>query len=115
MGYILCMQTVVELPSYIAKASRLMSKEERSAVIDLVASNPDCGDVIVGTGGVRKVRIAQKGKGKSGSYRVVYYFCNDTIPVFLITCFGKSDKSNISKSEKNTIKKLVQLLDQYGD
>lgn len=65
MGYILLMQTVVELPSYIAKASRLMSKEERSAVIDLVASNPDCGDVIVGTGGVRKVRIAQKGKGKS--------------------------------------------------
>lgn len=109
------MQTVVELPGYIAKASRLMSKGERSAVIDLVASNPECGDVIVGTGGVRKVRFAKEGRGKSGSYRVVYYFCNDTIPLFLITCFGKSDKGNISQSEKNTIKKLVQLLDQYGD
>lgn len=115
MGYIHSMQTVVELPGYIAKSSKIMSKAERAAVIELVASNPECGDMIVGTGGVRKVRFAREGRGKSGSYRIVYYFCNDTIPVFLITCFSKSDKGNISKSEKNTIKKLVQLLNQYGD
>ena len=66
------MQTVVETPTYLAIANKLFSEEERADIVALVAADPECGDVIRGTGGFRKVRVARKGMGKSGGARVVY-------------------------------------------
>ena len=62
------MQTVVETPTYIAVANKLFSEEERADIVALVAADPECGDLIRGTGGFRKVRVARKGMGKSGGY-----------------------------------------------
>ena len=64
------MQTVVETPSYLAIANKLFSEEERADIVALVAIDPECGDLIRGTGGFRKVRVARKGMGKSGGARV---------------------------------------------
>ena len=58
------MQTVVETPTYLAIANKLFSEEERADILALVATDPECGDVIRGTGGFRKVRVAHKGMGK---------------------------------------------------
>ena len=66
------MQTVVETPTYRAIANKLFSEEERADIVALVAADPECGDVIRGTGGFRKIRVARKGMGKSGGARVVY-------------------------------------------
>jgi hypothetical protein len=63
-----------------------------------------------GTGGVRKLRWASKGKGKSGGSRVIYYFYNETIPLFMLTIFGKNEKINLSKAERNELAKLVKEL-----
>ena len=63
-----------------------------------------------GTGGVRKLRWAAKGKGKSGGSRVIYFFYNETIPLFLLTIFGKNEKANLSKSERNELAKLAKEL-----
>ncbi len=57
-------QTVVETPTYLAIASKLFSEEERADIVALVAVDPECGDVIRGTGGFRKVRVARKGMGR---------------------------------------------------
>ena len=57
-------QTVVETPTYLAIANKLFSEEERADIVALVAADPECGDVIRGTGGFRKVRVARKGMGK---------------------------------------------------
>jgi hypothetical protein len=57
-----------------------------------VAADPECGDVIRGTGGFRKVRVARKGMGKSGGARVVYIWRNERFPVFLITVFPKNEE-----------------------
>jgi hypothetical protein len=65
-------QTVVETPTYLAVANKLFSEEERADIVALVAADPECGDVMRGTGGFRKVRVARKGMGKSGGARVVY-------------------------------------------
>ena len=64
------MQTVAETSVFIRQASKLFSEEEHRAVIDFLAKYPLAGDEIPGTGGVRKVRFAAKGKGKSGGGRV---------------------------------------------
>lgn len=93
-----------------------MSAEAVEAVIDLVAAEPLCGDIIQGTGGVRKLRFAVKGKGKSGGVRVVYYYHNETLPIFLLTVFAKKEKDNLTKAEQNMLAKAARALrDNYGE
>ena len=63
-----------------------------------------------GTGGIRKLRWARDGSGKSGGVRVVYYFHDERIPLYLLTIFGKNEKTNISQAERNALAQLVALL-----
>jgi hypothetical protein len=98
-------QTVVETPTYLAVANKLFSDEERADIVALVAADPECGDVIRGTGGFRKVRVARKGMGKGGGARVVYIWRNEKFPVFLITVFPKNEKENLSMAERNALKR----------
>ncbi len=106
--------TIVELPEFIRRARKRLSDEERADCIDMIASNPECGNVMRGTGGFRKVRFAKRGRGKSGSTRVVYYFYNRSIPVFLVSVFAKNEKDNLSKAERNELAKLGKILAAYG-
>jgi RelE toxin of RelE / RelB toxin-antitoxin system len=108
-------QTVVETPTYLAIANKLFSEEERADIVALVAADPECGDVIRGTGGFRKVRVARKGMGKSGGARVVYIWRNERFPVFLITVFPKNEKENLSMAERNALKKRADsIFETYG-
>jgi len=107
-------QTVVETPSYIALAGKLFSEAERDKIVAMVAANPECGDVMSGTGGFRKVRVPRQGMGKSGGARVVYIWRSDKFPVFLITVFRKNEKANLTKAERNTLKKRAdQIFETY--
>lgn len=78
----------------------------------MIAANPEAGNVIPETGGVRKIRWALPGRGKSGGARVVYYFHNESLPVFLLAAYGKNEKTNLSKAERNAMAKLVHALIQ---
>lgn len=81
----------------------------------LVAADPKCGDLIRGTGGFRKVRVARKGMGKSGAARVVYIWRDGRFPVFLITVFPKNEKENLSMAERNALKKRADsIFDAHG-
>ena len=62
------------------------------------------------TGGVRKLRWSARGKGKRGGVRVIYYFHSEAFPLFLLTVYAKSQKANLTKAERNDLKKLVPLL-----
>jgi hypothetical protein len=106
--------TIVETTAFAASAKGRMKRQEIDALIDLLAVEPECGDLIQGTGGLRKVRFAVGGKGKRGSVRVVYYFYNDTMPVFLLTVFAKNEKDNLSKAERNALAKVAQMLRESG-
>lgn len=63
-----------------------------------------------GTGGVRKLRWATHGKGKSGGARLIYYYHDETIPLTLLTAFDKGGKANLSKAERNELKGMVKHL-----
>lgn len=102
--------TIVELPEYIKRAERLLLKEERDELLYYLSRNPKAGTLMQGTGGVRKMRWASKGKGKSGGSRVIYFFYNETIPLFLLTVFSKNEKINLSKAERNELAELVKEL-----
>jgi hypothetical protein len=105
------MQTVIETESYLRAAKDAgMVEEEMKAAVDLVAADPEAGDVMQGTGGVRKARLAGRGKGKSGGYRIVWYFGGGDIPVFLLTVFGKGEKANLTQGERNALRLLTATL-----
>ena len=115
MEYNKVVQTVVETPTYLAIASKLFSEEERADIVAMLAADPECGDLIRGTGGFRKVRVARKGMGKSGGVRVVYIWRNQRFPVFLITVFAKNQKENLSMAERNTLRKRANsIFETYG-
>ena len=109
------MQTIVELAEFSKKADKLFSEPERLNLIKYLAAHPASGDMMQGTGGIRKLRWSAHGKGKSGGVRVVYYFHNESMPLFLLTLFGKGEKSNLLKSERNELAKFARLLiENYG-
>ena len=104
------MQTVVETPGYLKDAASIFTAAEREAIVTMVASDPECGEVMQGTGGVRKVRVGRGGKGKSGGGRVIYIHHDADHPVFLLAAFAKNEKANLSKAERNALGKFVKTL-----
>jgi hypothetical protein len=110
------MQTIVELPEFQDKASKLLLEKERQGIINYLAAHPQAGVVMQGTGGIRKFRWATGNKGKSGGVRVIYYFHSASIPIFLLSVFGKKDKANLTNAERNELAKLTKLIiKHYGN
>ncbi len=105
------MHTVIETPAFIASAREEGFDEQmRADIVAFLALNPTAGEVMVGTGGARKVRFAGRGKGKSGGYRVITFYGGEDIPVFLLDVFGKGSKANLTMAEKNELQKLLTSL-----
>lgn len=91
-----------------------MSPEEKARLKSFLAEHPDAGALIVGTGGARKLRFAPTGRGKSGGYRVITYYCADDIPVFLMDVYSKGEKISLTAMEKVELKKeLDAFADEY--
>lgn len=109
------MQGIIETPYYLADAkSAGVTDEERALIVSTIAADPEAGDVIPGTGGARKVRIAGKGKGKSGGYRVITYFAALDVPVFLLRLVSKGQRADISMAERNDVRLALEtIVDDY--
>ncbi|MCU7835554.1 MAG: type II toxin-antitoxin system RelE/ParE family toxin [gamma proteobacterium symbiont of Taylorina sp.] len=102
------MITIAETEQFQKKVSQLLSESEKEDLISYLSDNPNAGDLIQGTGGVRKLRWARRGMGKSGGTRVIYYHHSEMMPLF-----GKNEKSNLSMNEKQMLSKAVKLLISY--
>jgi hypothetical protein len=106
MPYITAMQAVAELDDFRRDAAAAgMSDDEIIDLVTLLSSDPQIGDLMAGTGGARKFRLPGRGKGKRGGYRVITYFAGADIPVFLISVFAKGDRDNLSKAERNALRR----------
>ena len=102
--------TVVETAEFLKHAARLMPDAEREEVVAYLGANPEAGEIIPETGGVRKIRWAREGMGKRGGARVIYYYHNERLPLFLLSAYAKNRKANLSKAERNAMKRLVPIL-----
>ncbi len=102
------MHVVIETATFLADARRAgLSEEAQTKIVDYVSRHPLAGDPMPGTGGARKVRIAGRGKGKSGGYRVVTYYGGEDVPVFLLVLFSKGDRANLSQAERNELRSIL--------
>ena len=107
------LQVVVETPEFIKQANLCMDELARNEFIDYIAGAPSKGALITGTGGARKIRWASDPhQGKSGGVRVIYYYHNQAMPIFLFTVYGKSKKANITQAERNLLKTIINKIVQ---
>jgi hypothetical protein len=103
--------TVVETETFLASATRLgIGETERTALIVYLAGNPRVGAVVPGTGGLRKLRWALPGRGKSGGARVIYYYQNESIPLYVLDIYAKNQKTNLSAAEKKAAGKTIAAI-----
>ena len=102
----------VELPTFrtVWKELGLTDRDLRRLQEDLLA-NPKAGNVMQGTGGIRKMRFAFENRGKSGSIRVIYVDFETCGKLYLLTAYPKNVKYNLSKAERNDLKQLVEILE----
>ena len=106
--------TVVDLKSYQRDADRIFTHDERDKLVEFIATNPDYGKVIPDTGGVRKIRWCTNRRGKRRGARVIYYFRDLNMPVFMLAVYAKGEKISLTVREKKEMRRLVdELVEQY--
>lgn len=102
--------TVAETAVFVRQAAAVWSEEERSEFVDFIARNPEAGDVIPGTGGVRKIRWGRQGSGKRGGVRVIYFYYASDIPLYLLTIYAKAMREDLAPNEKRAVTALASML-----
>ena len=109
------MHAVVETPGYLKAAEAIFTEAERSQIVAMVATSPECGEIMQGTGGFRKVRVPRAGMGKRGGARVIYILRNEDFPIFLVAAYAKNVKENLTKQERNQLaKRADEIFSGYG-
>ena len=109
------LHSVIETPDFLRDAeSAGLTTDERVRIVSLTAAFPRTGVDIPGTGGARKIRFPGRGKGKSGGYRVISFYAGPDVPVFLLNVFAKGDKIDLTKAERNELRReLAGLAEDY--
>ena len=109
------MQTLVPIGTFEDKARRLLGKSGFDDMLEFLARRPKAGRVIQGTGGLRKVRFARPGGGKSGGTRVIYYYHNVDKPILLLLIYAKAAQESLTDAQKAQLKKHVDaIIDEFG-
>ena len=101
----------IETSLFTAQLARFLSDEEYRQFQTYLMARPDAGDVIRGSGGIRKVRWGARGRGKSGGVRVIYYWVTTAAQIYLLTIYGKSERSDIDRETLRRIANRLELLE----
>jgi hypothetical protein len=105
------MHGIVITPTFQSDADAAgLTDDELLEIISMIAADPTGGQLMIGTGGARKLRHAGRNRGKSGGYRTIHYFGGGEVPVFLLALFSKGDKDNLSKAERNQLAAILPKL-----
>lgn len=103
--------TFIELPIFSKYREDYLDDNEYCRLQELLIQNPNSGDVIQGTGGLRKLRYADssRGKGKRGGIRIIYYWWVNQYQIFLFTIYNKNELSDLSHDQKKKLKQLLEI------
>ena len=102
--------TVVETSAFARRAEKLLTDEEHEDLLLYLSMYHKVGDEIQGTGGVRKLRYAIGGRGKSGGVRAIYYFFDEVNPLLALFLYGKNEQANLTPSEKKLAASLAAAM-----
>jgi hypothetical protein len=102
--------TVLQLPKFKAEATGLIGTKGIDALAIYLSGHPDAGDVIPGAGGARKLRWAAKGRGKRGGARIIYVYVVIAERVYLLRCYSKNVKTDLTEDEKKELRQITAHL-----
>jgi hypothetical protein len=102
--------TIAETQGFTRAASRIWSEAELAALIDYLALNPEDGDIIPGTGGVRKMRWGKAGVGKRGGARVIYFYYSQDCPLYLLLAYAKAQATDLTADEKKAVAAFATVI-----
>lgn len=106
-------RSFIELPIFKSRWEALGLNEEDLLRLQVeLLADPKAGDVMQGTGGVRKMRFAFEHRGKSGGVRVIYVDFEVYEKIYLLTAYTKNEKDDLTKKERSEIKQLIEVLEQ---
>ena len=98
----------IEATLFTKRVKDYLSDEQYTAMQNLLIQDPAAGDLIPGTGGLRKIRWGSKGKGKRGGVRIIYYRQKAEDQIYLLTIYAKNEMSDLSASNKKALKQMVE-------
>jgi mRNA-degrading endonuclease RelE of RelBE toxin-antitoxin system len=104
--------TVAETLPFLRQAAAVWNEQERAAFINFIAANPESGDLIAESGGLRKVRWGRQGSGKRGGVRVIYFYHDDEMPLYLLMIYAKSRSENLTPDDRKRVQAVVAALKQ---
>lgn len=110
MAYIMHGMEFIETPTFTRLLADLLTDDEYRGLQNILAENPERGDILKGGGGIRKVRYAQEGRGKSGGVRAIYYWIRDKHQIYMLVTYPKSKKDDLSDREVAVLRDLVKGL-----
>jgi mRNA-degrading endonuclease RelE of RelBE toxin-antitoxin system len=101
----------IEAPSFTHHLVRYLDDEQYSRLQETLASTPELGDVIPGTGGFRKLRWAdaRRGKGRRGGLRVIYYWFDGQDQIWFITVYDKNEAADLTPEQRKTLKAAIDV------
>jgi hypothetical protein len=102
--------TVAETRVFMRTAEKIWSEDELAGLVDYLARNPETGDVIPGTGGVRKLRWGRAGGGKRGGARAVYFYYSPDCPVYLLLAYAKAQATDLTPAERKAVTALAATI-----
>ena len=100
----------IETPTFTRLLLDLLSDDEYADLQNVLVDNPQRGDIIQGGGGIRKLRYALPGRGKSGGVRASYYWLRDDHQIFMLLIYPKSKKDNLTDRETALLREFVKEL-----
>ena len=101
-------QVIVETQPYQRAVQRIWDSSTQVEFKNFIGLNPEAGDVIPGTGGIRKVRWQGSGHGKRGGVRIIYYVYNEHHPIYLLYAYPKNVQINLTEDEKKIFTKMTE-------
>jgi len=104
------MPVVKATETFRKRAARLLTDAECAALAEFLAAHPDSGDVVAGTGGVRKLRWGMAGQGKRGGARVLHLFLMHRDTLWLLDIYGKREKADLSRADVKAVRTLVSAI-----
>ena len=110
LAYIIPKMEFIETPTFTRMVTALLADDEYRELQNELVENPKRGDLVKGGGGIRKMRFASQGRGKSGGVRVIYYWITDNDQIYMLVVYPKSKKDTLSDKEVAILHDFVKEL-----
>ncbi len=110
MAYIMRCVEFIETPTFTRLLADLLTDDEYAGLQNALMENPASGDIIKGGGGIRKLRHAMTGQGKSGGVRVIYYWLRNDGQIYMLLIYPKSKKDDLTDRQTALLREFVKDL-----